>query len=53
MKVPRPPPPPHSFSWGGGLIHAWTHSYNPLIAFSLVAVLMGMIPFLVVPALRR
>jgi MFS family permease len=40
-------------SWGGGLIHDWTHSYNPLIAFSLVSVLMGMIPFLVVPALRR
>jgi MFS family permease len=40
-------------SWGGGLIHDWTHSYNPLIAFSLVAVLLGMIPFLVVPALRR
>jgi MFS family permease len=28
-------------SWGGGLIHDWTHSYNPLIAF------------LVVPTLRR
>jgi MFS family permease len=40
-------------SWGGGLIHDWTHSYNPLIAFSLVSVLLGMIPFLVVPALRR
>jgi len=40
-------------SWSGGLIHDWTHSYNPLIAFSLVSVLMGMIPFLVVPALRR
>ena len=40
-------------SWGGGLIHDWTHSYNPLIAFSLVAVVLGMIPFLVVPALRR
>jgi MFS family permease len=40
-------------SWGGGLIHDLTHSYNPLIAFSLVAVLLGMIPFLVVPALRR
>jgi MFS family permease len=40
-------------SWGGGLIHDWTHSYNPLIAFSLVSVLCGMIPFLVVPALRR
>jgi MFS family permease len=39
-------------SWGGGLIHDWTHSYNPLIAFSLIAVLCGMIPFLLVPALR-
>jgi len=39
-------------SWGGGLIHDWAHSYNPLIAFSLVSVLLGMIPFLVVPALR-
>jgi MFS family permease len=40
-------------SWGGGLIHDWSHSYNPLIAFSLVSVVLGMIPFLVVPALRR
>jgi MFS family permease len=40
-------------SWGGGLIHDLSHSYNPLIAFSLVAVVLGMIPFLVVPALRR
>jgi MFS family permease len=40
-------------SWGGGLIHDWTHSYNPLVAFALVSVLLGMIPFLVVPALRR
>jgi MFS family permease len=40
-------------SWGGGLIHDFTHSYNPLIIFSLVSVLLGMIPFLVVPALRR
>ena len=40
-------------SWGGGLIHDWTHSYNPLIVFSLVTVILGMIPFLVVPALRR
>jgi MFS family permease len=40
-------------SWGGGLIHDWSHSYNPLIAFSLLSVLLGMIPFLVVPALRR
>jgi MFS family permease len=40
-------------SWGGGLIHDFSHSYNPLVAFSLVSVLLGMIPFLVVPALRR
>jgi predicted MFS family arabinose efflux permease len=40
-------------SWGGGLIHDLSHSYDPLIAFSLVSVILGMIPFLVVPALRR
>jgi MFS family permease len=40
-------------SWSGGLIHDWTHSYNPLLGFALVSVLCGMIPFLVVPALRR
>jgi predicted MFS family arabinose efflux permease len=40
-------------SWGGGLIHDWTHSYNLLIGFSLVSVVLGMIPFLTVPALRR
>jgi MFS family permease len=40
-------------SWGGGLIHDWTHSYNSLIAFALVSVLLGMIPFLLVTALRR
>src|SRR5882672_2659427 len=40
-------------AWAGGLIHDWTHSYNPLIAFALVAVVLGMIPFLIVPALRR
>ncbi|HTO63810.1 MAG TPA: MFS transporter [Bradyrhizobium sp.] len=40
-------------SWSGGLIHDLSHSYDPVIAFSLVAVVLGMIPFLVVPALRR
>jgi MFS family permease len=40
-------------SWSGGLIHDWTHSYDPLIAFALISVILGMIPFLVVPALRR
>ena len=24
-------------SWSGGLIHDWTHSYNPLIVFALVS----------------
>lgn len=40
-------------SWTGGLLHDWTQSYNPLLAFALVSVVIGMIPFLVVPALRR
>jgi MFS family permease len=40
-------------SWSGGLIHDLSHSYNPLIAFALISVILGMIPFLVVPALRR
>jgi MFS family permease len=40
-------------AWAGGLIHDWTHSYNPVMAFALVAVVLGMIPFLVVPTLRR
>jgi MFS family permease len=40
-------------SWSGGLIHDWSHSYNPLLGFALVSVVCGMIPFLFVPALRR
>ncbi len=40
-------------SWSGGLLHDWSHSYNPVFAFSLVMVVLGMIPFLMVPALRR
>lgn len=40
-------------SWSGGLIHDLTHSYNPLIAFALINVVLGLIPFLIVPALRR
>src|SRR6516164_7237631 len=39
-------------SSSGGLIHGLSHSYNPLIVFALIAVVLGMIPFLVVPALR-
>src|SRR5438270_215809 len=38
-------------AWAGGLIHDWTHSYNLLFAFALVNVVLGLIPFLVVPAL--
>jgi MFS family permease len=40
-------------SWSGGLIHDVTQSYNPLLLYALVAVILGMIPFLVVPALRN
>ena len=40
-------------SWSGGLVHDASQSYNPLLAFALASVVIGMIPFLVVPALRR
>jgi MFS family permease len=40
-------------SWTGGLIHDVAHSYNPLILFATINVVLGMAPFLVVPALRR
>jgi MFS family permease len=40
-------------SWSGGLIHDYTHGYNALIVFALINVVLGMLPFLVVPALRR
>jgi MFS family permease len=40
-------------SWCGGLIHDLTNSYDLLILFALVSVVLGMIPFLVVPALRQ
>jgi len=40
-------------SWSGGLIHDYTHGYNALIVFALINVILGMLPFLVVPALRR
>ena len=39
-------------SWSGGVIHDWSHSYDLVLAFALVSVVLGMIPFLVVPALR-
>ena len=40
-------------AWSGGLIHDYTQGYNALIVFALVNVILGMLPFLVVPALRR
>jgi MFS family permease len=40
-------------SWSGGLLHDYTHGYNQLIVFALINVVLGMLPFLVVPALRR
>ncbi|MCA1513217.1 MFS transporter [Bradyrhizobium sp. NBAIM01] len=40
-------------SWSGGLIHDATHGYDLLLAFALASVILGMIPFLVVPALRE
>jgi MFS family permease len=39
-------------SWSGGLILDWSGSYDLVIAFALVNVLLGMAPFLFVPALR-
>ncbi len=39
-------------SWSGGLIHDATGSYDALLAFALVSVILGMLPFLMVPALR-
>ena len=40
-------------SCGCGVLHDLTHSYNSLIVLALVSVVLGMIPFLVVPALRN
>ena len=40
-------------SWAGGLIHDWTQSYDLVFAFAMCSVVLGMMPFLVAPALRR
>ncbi len=40
-------------SWSGGLIHDATHGYDLLLVFALASVILGMIPFLIVPALRE
>jgi MFS family permease len=39
-------------SLSGGLIHDLTGSYDALLAYALVSVIIGMIPFLVISALR-
>jgi len=40
-------------SWAGGLIHDWTQSYDLVFAFAMCSVVLGMMPFLVAPALRQ
>ena len=40
-------------SWAGGLIHDITGGYDALLLFALVSVILGMIPFLVIRALRE
>lgn len=40
-------------SWSGGLIHDFTGNYDALLAFALISVILGMIPFLIIPALRE
>ena len=40
-------------SWSGGLIHDATGGYDLLLVFALASVILGMIPFLIVPALRE
>lgn len=40
-------------SWSGGLIHDGTGGYDALLLFALASVILGMIPFLIVPALRE
>ncbi|MGC2780056.1 MAG: MFS transporter [Bradyrhizobium sp.] len=40
-------------SWSGGVIHDLTHGYDAVILLALISVIIGMIPFLVVPALRQ
>jgi MFS family permease len=40
-------------AWAGGLLHDWTGSYEPVIAFSAGSVLCAVVPFLTLTALRR
>lgn len=36
-----------------GMTHDWSDSYDPLLAFALVSVVLGALPFLTVRALRE
>ncbi len=40
-------------AWSGGFLHDFTGNYNALLAFALVSVILGMIPFLTVRLLRE
>ena len=40
-------------SWAGGLIHDWSQSYELVFVFAMSSVILGMMPFLVAPALRK
>jgi MFS family permease len=40
-------------SWAGGLIHDLSGGYDLVFAFAMCSVVLGMMPFLVVPALRK
>lgn len=40
-------------SWAGGLLHDWTGSYEPVIGFAFLSIVCGMLPFLIVPELKR
>lgn len=40
-------------AWFGGLLHDLTGSYDPLLAFAFVSVVIGALPFLTVRALRE
>lgn len=39
-------------AWMGGLLHDWTGSYDAVIGFSVVSLLIAMTPFLMLPTLR-
>jgi MFS family permease len=40
-------------AWMGGLLHDWTGSYDAVIAFAAVSVLLAVLPFLTVRELRQ